>query len=604
MQNYSERITMLHKLEQRQKQKLNSFSQLRLAVFVIGLASVITLFWQKINSIGIAVLVVFIVAFTMIVIKHLKLKQDLERTQCKIRINQAYIDRTTGRWTSFKDMGLDFVDSKHPFSGDLDIFGRSSLFQWINIGNTFFGRTMLRDLLINPTKNKEDILKRQDAVNELADMKLFTEALQCEGMLGENIDQDPAKLLAYFEGNKRLFSSDSVKYIFYILPPVTIVSVVVTIIGMVQGSNLLSPLIPLGLIILQLVLTAIGFIRSANTLSMVNLYKAEIEAYGSIIQVIEKAAFTNKYLKELQSNFARQGKSVAQQLESLDWLVFAISFRSSAFLNFLLNALLLWDYHCIFQLENWKQNHGKGIRKWLETIGQLEALSSLAVVRCINPTWCNPDIVDSNLEFVSKALGHPLIISDKRVHNDFAISNNLGVITGSNMSGKTTLLRTVGINLVLAYAGAPVCADKLRCSLMDIFTSMRITDDLNSGISSFYAELLRIKMIIEHSHTKRPMLFLIDEIFRGTNSKDRILGARSVLKNLSKPWVIGLISTHDFELCDLENDKDISIKNYNFTEHYINNEIKFDYKLRSGRCQTTNAQYLMKMVGITFENSK
>jgi DNA mismatch repair ATPase MutS len=594
--------------------------------------------------VGIGVLAVFIVVFTMLVIKHLKLKRDLERTQCKIKINQAYNDRISGRWTSFKDTGMDFVDSKHPFSSDLDIFGRSSLFQWINIGNTFFGRTILRDLLISPTKNKDDIINRQKAVNELASKKLFTEELQCEGMLGENIDQDPAKLLAYFEGNRRLFSSDAIKYIFYILPIITVLSVVAMITGMVQGSNILSPLIPLGLIILQLVLTAIGYVRSANTLSMVNLYKAEIEAYGSIIQVIEKAEFNNEYLKQLQGNFASQDKSVAQQLQGLDWLVFAISFRSSALLNFLLNALLLWDYHCIFKLENWKQSYGKGIRKWLETIGEFEALSSLAVVKGINPTWCNPDIVEvtindnnasninsmncvsnqqptltinkvkvaddntkhqpNSLEFVSEALGHPLIASDKRVYNDFAISNNLGVITGSNMSGKTTLLRTVGINLVLAYAGAPVCADKLRCSMMDIFTSMRITDDLNSGISSFYAELLRIKMIIEHVHTKQPMLFLIDEIFRGTNSKDRILGARSVLRNLSKPWVIGLISTHDFELCDLENEKDVSIKNYHFTEHYIDDEIKFDYKLRSGRCHTTNAKYLMKMVGITFEDCK
>jgi DNA mismatch repair ATPase MutS len=160
------------------------------------------------------------------------------------------------------------------------------------------------------------------------------------------------------------------------------------------------------------------------------------------------------------------------------------------------------------------------------------------------------------------------------------------------------LLRTVGINLVLAYSGAPVFAQSMKCSVMDIFTSMRVHDDLNKGISTFYAELLRIKTIIDYSHKEQPMIYLIDEIFMGTNSLDRIVGARSVMKNLSKAWVIGLISTHDFELCDLERDSQEKIKNYHFTENYINNEIKFDYKLRHGRSKTTNAKYLMNMVGI------
>ena len=172
------------------------------------------------------------------------------------------------------------------------------------------------------------------------------------------------------------------------------------------------------------------------------------------------------------------------------------------------------------------------------------------------------------------------------------------------MSGKTTLLRTIGINLVLAYCGAPVCASSLECSLMDIYTSMRISDDLSSGISTFYAELLRIKMMIDVSHKKQDMIFLIDELFRGTNSRDRIIGATSVLKNLNKNWIIGLISTHDFELCNLENETGSKIVNYHFTENYVDNEIHFDYKLRHGRCTTTNAKYLMKMVGIELYDCK
>lgn len=195
-------------------------------------------------------------------------------------------------------------------------------------------------------------------------------------------------------------------------------------------------------------------------------------------------------------------------------------------------------------------------------------------------------------------MGHPLINEKERVVNDFALEDQICIVTGSNMSGKTTLLRTIGVNLVLAYAGAAVCAKGFTCSILDIFTSMRINDDLNSGISTFYAELLRIKTIIEYSKKKQPMLFLIDEVFRGTNSRDRVTGAKNVLMNLNKGWIIGLISTHDFELCDFENDVSGRIFNMHFTETYTDGEIRFDYKLREGRCKTANAKYLMKMVGI------
>jgi DNA mismatch repair ATPase MutS len=182
-------------------------------------------------------------------------------------------------------------------------------------------------------------------------------------------------------------------------------------------------------------------------------------------------------------------------------------------------------------------------------------------------------------------IGHPLIREEECVRNDFVLEKGACVITGSNMSGKTTLLRTVGINLVLAYAGAPVFAERLECGLMDVFTSMRVHDDLGSGISTFYAELLRVKKIIDHSHQEIPMIFLIDEIFIGTNSPDRITGARSVLKNLNRKWIIGLISTHDFELCELEQENRMKIKNYHFTEKYAGNEIKFDYKLKPAGAQ-------------------
>lgn len=228
----------------------------------------------------------------------------------------------------------------------------------------------------------------------------------------------------------------------------------------------------------------------------------------------------------------------------------------------------------------------------------LRGLIQSSVIAHIHPEWVFPEIKDLHQRIEARGLGHPLLNPERCVRNDIEIDNNTCIVTGSNMSGKSTWLRAIGINLVLAYAGGPVCAHQFSCSIMDIYTSMEIRDDLINGISTFYAELTRINMILEHSRQGKPMCYLIDEIFRGTNSLDRIAGARVVLKNLSNNGAIGLISTHDFELCDLEKEQWSNFRNYHFEEQYTNGRIEFDYKLRLGRCTTSNARYLMNMAGI------
>jgi DNA mismatch repair ATPase MutS len=252
----------------------------------------------------------------------------------------------------------------------------------------------------------------------------------------------------------------------------------------------------------------------------------------------------------------------------------------------------------LFFLRKWTDKYGDLVRTYLETAADFEVISSLATISHLNSKLCYPTFSKDNTKIHATSLGHPLIETSERVYNNASFNNNIFIITGSNMSGKTTFLRTIGINLVLAYSGAEVCAEGFECGLLKIFTSMRISDDLSKGLSTFYVELTRIKTILDFLPKAEPMLFLIDEIFRGTNSNDRIIGAKTVLRNLNKPWCCGLISTHDFELCDLEDIDEGKIKNYHFREDYIDNKIHFDYKLRSGRSDTTNAKYLMKMIGI------
>jgi DNA mismatch repair ATPase MutS len=502
------------------------------------------------------------------------------------------LDRLGVEWKQFRDTGAEFRTKDHPYLNDLDIFGQQSLFQLVNITNTYVGRQTLRSLLDNPQKDIGKIQARQKAVKELSLTGNFIQALQCAGMVSQGSARDPKQLIEYTASEEKLFSRQWIRKGILLLSMTT---VAIFLLGLLD----VLPLSILSLfVVCQGLLTAVGYIKVSAVVDTVSGFRKSIKAYEELLRVVEQQNFHEYELIEMQELLRGSAGLASQSIKKLEYIAEAIEVRYNMLSYILLNFLLLWDYHCVFALESWKKRDGIFLEQWFSALGYFEAIASLANLAHLNPMWSFPAITEERLCFDSQMVGHPLIDAARRVSNDFAIHQGIGIITGSNMSGKTTMLRTVGINLVLAYAGAPVCAEKLTCSLMDIFTSMRISDDLGSGISTFYAELLRIKKIIEHSKMERPMIFLIDEVFRGTNSNDRITGALSVLKNLNKRWVMGLVSTHDFELCSLENDVDIRAVNYHFMERYLDRKIYFDYAIRPGRCYSTNAKYLMQMVGI------
>ena len=382
-------------------------------------------------------------------------------------------------------------------------------------------------------------------------------------------------------------------YIFYILPIITLSTIIIS-----YFRPSFSGYIPLGLVTIQIIINFGSSKQVNDILATIYAYKTKVGIYQRLLELLEKQAFADAYLLELKADLFSDDLAASQQIKGLDKIVGAVAFKSNPIVYFIVNNLFFWDFHCVFALEKWKARSGLSLRKWVYNLGTFEALASMAMIAQINPEWCFPNFDHAQLFVSAEEMGHPLIDGQQRVNNNLKIEKQMAVITGSNMSGKTTLLRTIGVNLVLAYAGAPVCARKFDCSIMEIFTSMRISDDLNSGISTFYAELLRIKMIIDFSKNEQDMIFLIDEVFRGTNSRDRVTGARNVLLNLNKAWIIGLISTHDYELCELEYDKSGRIVNYHFIESYTEDEINFDYLLKPGPCKTSNARYLMKMAGI------
>jgi DNA mismatch repair ATPase MutS len=285
-------------------------------------------------------------------------------------------------------------------------------------------------------------------------------------------------------------------------------------------------------------------------------------------------------------------------MKSLEKVVNMIDVRYNMF-YIVINILFLWDLQCVISYEKWKLKSDKKIEDWLIVIGWFEALSSLSIVKFDNQDWIYPEIIENEIKIDGKNVGHALL-DNKRVCNDVKLtkSSNVVLITGSNMSGKSTYLRTIGITLLMSYYGLPVCAAEFKCSILNIYTCMRISDNLEMNISSFYAELLRIKKIIEALDDKRPLFFLLDEIFKGTNSTDRHIGAKELIIKLSKNNTLGIVSTHDLELGELEKIGDGRISNLHFKEFYENNEIKFDYKINKGVCKTRNAVYLMEMIGL------
>lgn len=588
-----EDISNYSKMEMKHKKRADMISNIRLIIIIIGL-SLALWFWQDNQSFNSSLtLVLTFLVFSFFVKIHQKVIRQLKRISCLLDINRKNLDRIGVGWTNFSDDGKEFMNAKHPFANDLDIFGPKSLFQWMNITNTFYGRKLLRQILEEPETDIEKIKIRQNIIRELARKKDFVQRIQCEGILAKGSGIDPSSLVQYAKDHKCLFNKKWIKVSLRFIAGITIMSIIASILN----ANI--PIyVPVLLILVQMLITLLGYLKTSSILNTIHQFKKNIKAYEKIIKIIEETEFADSNLSQMKQTLVLNKNSASAVMKKLEYIVEAIDVRYNFVSYIVFNFLLLWDYHCVFALEEWKKKYGSEIDKWFYTIGYFEALSSLSMIARLNPEWKYPIFIEDGMVFSGKEIGHPLIQEEQRICNDIDMNNEICVITGSNMSGKTTMLRTIGINLVLAYSGAPICGNTLKCSMMDIFTSMRINDDLGNGISTFYAELLRIKMMIDHLNKKRKMIFLIDEIFRGTNSSDRITGAISVLKNLNKPWVIGLISTHDFELCNLADDPHLKATNYHFTETYANDEILFDYKMRPGRCNSTNAKYLMKMVGI------
>lgn len=568
--------------------KANLITIFRLILFVLICYHGYKIYVNHYSSKFILMLIIEVILFIIGIFLHKITYDKVHKEEGIIKIDEKNIMRINGEWFNFEDIGEEFINYDHNYGTDLDIVGKNSLFQMINSTGTYYGRNKFAKDLLSPDFSHEELKKRHEAIKELSENYNFAVENEYNFSL-VGVDNNFPNLILELENKKRFIKSKLLKVLFKITSLVTTLSLLYSLIS----QNTYSFLITNCFIIIQLFLWIVGYLQANAYVGVMKKLAPKISKYDEVISHIVNNELKSDKLCKIKKSMEKAKVGINE----LSKIASNINQRNNGAMCIILNTLFLWDYKNAIDLDNWKQKYSHEVKDWFETLGEVESLISFANLPRVCTNMSLPTMTNENNKINSTNLGHPLINNKSRVCNDFILDNNIYIISGSNMSGKTTFMRTVGINMVLASAGSYVCASNMTFSKMKIVTSMRIRDDLSDGISTFYAELKRIKKIIDLSKENPHTLFLIDEIFRGTNSVDRLKGAEGVLKELCKIGVSGMITTHDLEVCNLETENS-HILNCSFNEHYENNEIYFDYKLKKGKSQTTNAEYLLRKIGI------
>lgn len=519
-------------------------------------------------------------------IKYCKTLKTIDENEIKVLHHQ---------FPGHSDRGEEFIDSDHNYTSDLDIFGEKSIFHYINRAVTAIGKQCLAKWLQSQA-DIEEIKKRQQAVEELAQKIDLRQSIAAHGMF---IDDSSQKLEALYKMLKEPFFISKRKLFIafmYFLPFVTIGAFVLLFFGVPLA-------VPLGLFLIQMLVNWKFNKKISHIYRLTYRSHKILKAYSRIIAEIENETYTSEKLNRLKNNLSVEGKKASLCIRRLSTLLEWFDIRGST-MHFLVNFTLLWDLHCVHRLEKWRKETAAHVPHWFEVIGDFEALSGFAALYFNNPHWVMPEIIaDGPFQMQAAALGHPLIPQDERVCSDIDIDANAGqkgngniaIVTGPNMAGKSTFLRSVGVNIVLAFAGAPVCADRFKISPVQLFSSMQTSDSLDRHLSLFYAELQRLKRIIDGIAEKLPVFFLIDEMLKGTNALDRQKGAIAMVKQLMKSGANGIVATHDLELTKLESPH---TSNYHFDGYIEEDKLLFDYQLKQGICKSFNALALMKKMGI------
>lgn len=569
-----------------QEKKSDKLSNIRLITFIAALIFDILAFIFKELEIAFAIIgSILLVSFIILVIIHKKVTNKIKRYDNYLTIIKEYEDRTNDNWKSFKETGIEFIDINKDLFYDLDIVGNNSLFQLVNVAKSIGGKRNLANEFNKVNLTEKEILNRQATVKELTENFDFNIDFQECLLSYKHIQQnDFSKLTKKLNVNK---SSNLLSFILNIL--FSLISITTLILSL---TNVINVSIFLICFLFNFFFSYIVIIVNKQDYNPISDCSRKLSNLKPLFDLINNTSFDSEELTKLQKDINEGKESIDKlaNLSSLDSL--RVNFISNFIINglFPLNSLILSKYKKVITDESVNK-----INLSIKAIEQLEMLLSLTTIKLIKENSVTP-IYTNNTKIDVQGIKHPMLNENVCIANDFISNDDINIITGSNMSGKSSFMKTIAVNLILANCGSNVCATSFTFTFLRMFTSIKVSDDINKNISTFYGELLRIKNIIDYSkEITYPMIVFIDEIFKGTNYNDRIFGAKEIIKLLSTLNCIVIISTHDFELCQIDNK---SIYNYHFEERYENGNIIFDYKLLKGQCKTTNARFLMNSIGL------
>ncbi|MBX6331267.1 MAG: DNA mismatch repair protein MutS [Gemmatimonadaceae bacterium] len=557
------------------------------------------------RSIAAAAAIALVTIFVALIVAHRRERRALELHEAAQRYNELGAHRIARDWSALPVAREIDPPSNHPYAGDLDILGHASLFQLLDVVSATPGRRTLRSWLLTPPPSATEITERQAAARELRDRAELREQLEALAILTGNPRQATLdRFLDWCESPPRLTPRQGALWAARAITALTMVTL------LLQAAGVISQPIWLASGAVGLLIARSVRAHLSEAIHEADQRRVVLRHNSAMFALVEEFDATSPRIKNIRARMAAGGRA-AEQFRNLERILAWAEVRYSPMLHAVLQLFFMWDVHVVARLERWQATGGAHARDWMAALGELEVLAAFATLAHDHPDWTFPEILDCDPPTIDAwALGHPLLPPSSCVRNDVAVGppGTFLLITGSNMSGKSTLLRAIGVNTVLAQAGAPVCAARLRLPLTDIYTSIRVQDSLEQGVSLFMAELRRLKAIVDaardHAHERehrRALLYLLDEILHGTNTAERQIAARLIIGHLVDAGAIGAVTTHDLSLA-AGGPIAGSARPVHFTEHFDDSSGKptmcFDYRLRPGLATSANALALVELMGL------
>lgn len=589
---YETRVEQTGRILAKDRRIIAWLSLARLIVFVGGITLTFFMFRTGIAAGIISLLLTAIIFAILLKVFALRVwKKDYNSKM--LEVNRSEILAIDEDYSGFGE-GKDFIDTSHDFSHDIDMFGPGSVFQSLNRTSTEKGEIKLAECLLNPYRQSAEFGRRKEAIRELAEKTEWRHRFSSLGMMNLTSAEETERFARWINEDPEFSRSRILKYMLVALPLITISLFIL------WTLSLLSVTWFIVIFIFNLFLVGLRLGKLSRFHARVSNQSNYLSIASMLIGHISNGDFSAPFLKDQQQRLAAGSSTAEKEVRALSRLLNGFDSRLNMIVGVILNGILLWDYQCVVRIEKWKSRLAEYVPDWFDSIAVMDAISSLGYFANNNPDFVYPEVSDTKIFLEAENMGHHLIPSSKRITNNYSIAQkeSVNIITGANMAGKSTFLRTVAVNLILAMCGAPVCAGRFSFTPINLYTSMRTSDSLSEEESYFFAELKRLRGLVERLEGEDKPFFILDEILKGTNSKDKSEGSIAFLEKVIRLGGTGLIATHDISLGLLEKKYPEKVLNNCFEIEIEDGDVKFDFLLREGITSKMNAALLMKQQGI------